>query len=258
MSTMRRPCKLCRPCVDPASYVDHASTLQAMSTMHNIFCLFNVSRGVLPVSGLVLGGDMSCDSTIVNTCPSNCILMDARSGCIYCKSDCQSASHQVHTQPSGGQGSGTGPISGSGSQPWTCDLDVMTSCPSECITLQQPTGCAICRKDCASTGGSNLPTSAPSIGYHVEAKTTQAPSTGCPQFPSNCPHNYIKFENGCLVCTILQQVNVQPIVITTTTPAPVTCMPIRCVSPCRCIDSNCKLLQQPCPALLLYLQSHYK
>ncbi|KAK3597935.1 hypothetical protein CHS0354_042279 [Potamilus streckersoni] len=49
----------------------------------------------------------------------------------------------------------------------------MATCPTECITLEQQTGCTICRKDCAHTAGSNIPTSAPSSGSQVEPKSTQ-------------------------------------------------------------------------------------
>ncbi|KAK3597934.1 hypothetical protein CHS0354_042278 [Potamilus streckersoni] len=159
-----------------------------------------------------------------------------------------STSHSgQQTQTAGSHGSDTGQTSGSSelsvwSSPWSCDLTVTVSCPSECIVMEQKTGCMTCMKGCSPAvvshkPGGPSPTDAPTSSP-VQSRTTHAPSTECPLFPPNCPQSFIKIENSCLVCTILQQatahpdVSDKPVVMTTTTAAPTTCAPVRCIAPC--------------------------
>ncbi|KAK3597933.1 hypothetical protein CHS0354_042276 [Potamilus streckersoni] len=128
----------------------------------------------------------------------------------------------------GGSGSGSNALIGTSNggvfQSFVCSsTSVLNSCPTDCIEVDAQNGCPSCRSSCPSATGGSI---------QLGSATINTSPTSCPPYPSNCPQIYSKMQNGCHVCTILQQIHT---VQHTTTAVPIihaTCAPVKCLAPC--------------------------
>ncbi|XP_063419730.1 uncharacterized protein LOC134704876 [Mytilus trossulus] len=151
--------------------------------------------------------------------------------------------HQIHEKPGTSLNSGG---AGNSHLPGRCINSHPEKCPMSCQEVDSVTGCIVCSSSCQTAGyvTSAATTSQPSVSTIGAQKTTTMKASQligiCQAFPVNCPRGSFAIQNGCPVCTALQKTvapsSTQSTVTTTlapsTTHAPVTCAPVRCIAPC--------------------------